>query len=61
MAPKEISINLLKIIVMKKNYQIPSTDVVLFASTDIMQLSVASGELTPGIIGNAPRRRNSVF
>lgn len=46
---------------MKKYYQIPSTEVVLFASTDIMQLSVASGELTPGIIGNAPRRRNSVF
>ena len=41
---------------MKKYYQIPSTEVVLFASTDIMQLSVASGEADSGVIGNAPRR-----
>ena len=41
---------------MKKYYQMPITDVVLFACTDIMQLSVASGEAAPGVIGNAPRR-----
>jgi hypothetical protein len=42
---------------MKKYYQSPNTNVVRFATTDIMQLAVGSGELPSGAIGNAPRRK----
>ena len=48
----------------KKNYQIPCTDVARMATTDMMQLSVASGGgggLPPGSTGNAPKRRGGVF
>ena len=48
----------------KKNYQVPCTDVARMATTDMMQLSVASGGgggLPPGSTGNAHKRRGGVF
>lgn len=49
---------------MEKQYQKPITEVMSFVSTDIMQLSVASGGgsgLPSGSTGNAPKRRGGVF
>lgn len=46
---------------MKKYYQTPNTNVVLLVATDIMQLSVASGSLSSGTIGNAPKRGDVIF
>ena len=46
---------------MTKHYQIPTTSVVLLKATDLMQLSVASGSLNSGTIGNAPGRKGEIF
>ena len=48
---------------MEKHYQTPKTDVVLFSTTDIMQLGVASGSegLGGNPVGNAPKKRDGVF
>lgn len=48
---------------MEKQYQKPITEVLSFVTTDIMQLSVASGSggLGGNPVGNAPKRRGEVF